>query len=61
METLAAARRAKRRKLEAAESPEQESEANILPLPATSAPDSNPPGAGGDESYIQDPLPGAGG
>ncbi|CAD6270259.1 unnamed protein product [Miscanthus lutarioriparius] len=54
METLAAARRAKRRKLEAAESPEQESEANILPLPATSAPDSSPPATLGEE-------PGAGG
>ena len=61
METLAAARRAKKRKPETPKSSEQEVEASISPLPATSAPDSNPPGAGGDESYIQDPPPGAGG
>ncbi|EER98354.1 F-box/FBD/LRR-repeat protein At4g00160 [Sorghum bicolor] len=62
METLAAARRAKRRKPEARKSPEQEGGAIISPLvPATSAPESNPPGpgAGGDESHIQDPPPGA--
>ncbi|XP_066398944.1 putative FBD-associated F-box protein At5g56440 [Miscanthus floridulus] len=63
MEALAAAlRRAKRRKPEA--SSEQEGGANISPLvPTTSAPESNPPspGAGGDESHIQDPPPGAGG
>ncbi|CAD6220354.1 unnamed protein product [Miscanthus lutarioriparius] len=61
METLAVARRAKRRKPETPKSSEQEGEANISPLPAMSAPDSNPPRAGGDESYIQDPPPGAGG
>ncbi|XP_066397003.1 FBD-associated F-box protein At5g60610-like [Miscanthus floridulus] len=63
MEALAAApRRAKRRKPEA--SSEQEGGANISSLvPTTSAPESNPPspGAGGDESHIQDPPPGAGG
>ena len=49
METLAAARRAKSRKPEAPESAEQEGGVNISPLPATSAPDSGPPGTGGDE------------
>ncbi|CAD6339152.1 unnamed protein product [Miscanthus lutarioriparius] len=61
METLAAApRRAKRRKPGAPKSPEQEGGANISPLvPATSAPYSSTPGAGGDESHIQDRPPGA--
>ncbi|CAD6226056.1 unnamed protein product [Miscanthus lutarioriparius] len=62
METQAAPRRAKRRKPEASKSPEQEGGPNISPLvPATTAPESSLPGAGGDETYIQDPPPEAAG
>jgi hypothetical protein len=53
METQVAPRPAKRRKPEAPESPELEG--------ATSECDSNHPGAEGDERYVQDPPPGAGG
>ncbi|CAD6220362.1 unnamed protein product [Miscanthus lutarioriparius] len=58
----AAPRRAKRKKTETPKSTEQGGGANISPLvPATSAPDSSTPGAGGDEPYIEDPPSGAGG
>jgi len=54
METQVEPHRAKRRKLRVpSKSPGQESEANISSL----APDSYPPGAGGDISPIQDPPP----